>query len=69
MARALKSADGPGSVEDATAALTRHDSVGRSDDEEVVSWPDLDEQLAREQIWLGAREKVDGITKRWSTDF
>jgi hypothetical protein len=69
IARALKTADGPPTAEDATAALTRHDSVGRSDDEEVVSWPDLDEQLAREQIWLGAREKVDGVTKRWSTDF
>jgi hypothetical protein len=45
------------------------DSVVRSDeDEDPLAWQDLEEQKARERIWLGARERLIP-TKRWSTDF
>jgi hypothetical protein len=45
------------------------DSFGKSDDDdEPMPWNDLEEQLARERIWLGARAQLVP-SKRWSTDF
>jgi hypothetical protein len=48
--------------------LSRVGTYDRSYDDPTTR-PDLEEQLAREQIWLGARERLMTPSKRWSTDF